>query len=207
MTKGQNPQFEAQVQQNQMHDGQNPLLRSQIQQNQMTEENHPLFEDQILQNQMIDGRNQSNQYHGLINQPKDLTDDQKRPSAEQNDLCEYREMDQSKDSNDAPPQLPKKRRRKLTAQLTKEVSTFDSKEEEIFEDHAVENHPLSYVLFATPKNVTSYLDKFDKKIIQHSDDNKDYDFVIDEHYDDNLRQMLKILKKLKQIQSLIVMMK
>ena len=35
--------------------------------------------------------------------------------------------------------------------------TFDSKEEEIFEDHAVENHPLSYVLFATPKNVAAYL--------------------------------------------------
>ena len=92
--------------------------------------------------------------------------------------------------------------------------TFDSKEEEIFEDHAVENHPLSYVRFATPKNVASYLDKIDKKVrlkedksVQNSDDNKYFDFVTDEHYDDNLRQMLKILKKLKQIQSLIVMMK
>ena len=67
--------------------------------------------------------------------------------------------------------------------------TFDSKEEEIFEDHAVENHPLSYVLFATPKNVAAYLDTFDKKVRIKDDksvkNSVDFDFVTDEHFDDN----------------------
>ena len=67
--------------------------------------------------------------------------------------------------------------------------TFDSKEEDIFEDHAVVNHPLSYVLFATPENVAAYLNKFDKKVRIKDDksvqNSVDFDFVTNEHFDDN----------------------
>ena len=94
---------------------------------------------------------------------------------------------------------------------------FDSKDEDIFEDHAVENHPLSFVLFSnafkeessnnfrdkvlhSSKTDMSYKDQSDKNI--KIEDNKlglNSDDDLNEHFDDNFENTMKPIKQHKSI--------
>ena len=146
MTNENHPLFGAQILQHQMHDWQNPMFGAQIQQNQKTEEIHPLLGAQILQHQMHDWQNPllnaqilqnqkiegQNQYHGQNKLPRDLPSDNlllSQISCLNIKKLANQKTAMTRDNNDAPPHLPKKMHKKLTAKLTKEVSTLNAESE------------------------------------------------------------------------------
>ena len=57
---------------------------------------------------------------------------------------------------------------------------FDTKEEEIFQEHAIENHPLSFVLFGKKLKEETLDDNFNNE-----DYNQDFDENYSESYNEN----------------------